>query len=70
MKLQIDIYQCRGGNMHVVLRGQAGGEAGFDDSDVFAKYIEVCQALTRGHAPLPEASHAEGESYLTSPVSP
>ena len=73
MKLQIDIYQRRGRNMHVVLRGRAGGEASFGDSDVFAKYLEICQEFTRSHTPLPEVSEAafdaEGKSYVTSPVS-
>ncbi len=73
MKLQIEIYQRRGRNIHVVLRGRAGGEASFDDSDVFAKYTEVCQEFARRHAPLPEAFatafDAKGESYMAPPVS-
>ncbi len=73
MKLQIDIYQRRGRNMHVVLRGRAGSEASFGESDVFAKYTEVCQEFTRRHTPLSEVSaaafDAEGELYMTLPVS-
>lgn len=72
MKLQIDIYQRRGRNMHVVLRGRAGGEASFGDSDVFARYLEICQEFTKIHTPQPEvfvaAFDAEDESYMTSPV--
>ena len=53
MKTQIEVYQVRGGNVHIVLRGRAGD--GPDDPDVFAQYLEVCQAFTPGLALLPEA---------------
>ena len=53
MKTQIEVYQVRGGNVHIVLRGRAGD--GTDDPDVFARYLEVCQAFAPGLAPLPEA---------------
>jgi len=73
MKLQIDIYQRRGGNMHVILRGRAGSEASSGDSDAFARYIKICQEFTRRHTPLTEVlvapSRAEGELHMTSPVS-
>jgi len=59
MKLQIEIYQRRGGNVHVVLRGRAGGEANFGDPDVFARYIEVCQGFTGGDVSLPGAFMAD-----------
>lgn len=55
MKTQIEIYQVRGRNVHVVLRDRAGDGAGPDDPDVFAQYLEVCQAFAPGLAPLPEA---------------
>jgi len=55
MKTQIEIYQVRDGNVHVVLRGRARGSADRDDPDVFARYLEFCQAFTPGLAPLPEA---------------
>jgi len=55
MNTQIEIYQVRGGNVHVVLRARAGEGAGPDDPDFFAKYLEVCRAFTPGLAPLPEA---------------
>jgi hypothetical protein len=69
MNTQIEIYQVRGGNMHVVLRGRAGEGAGPDDPDVFARYLEACQAFSPGLAPLPDAITSafdeEGESHGT-----
>ena len=55
MNTQIEVYQVRGGNVHVVLRGRPGDGAGPDDPDVFAEYLEVCRAFAPGLAPLPEA---------------
>ena len=54
MGMRIEISQRRGGNTHIVLRGRSGGEASSDDSEVFARYIEVCQAFAQGQTPLPE----------------
>lgn len=73
MKLQIEVYQSRGRNVHVVLRGRSGSEAGFGDPDVFARYIEVCQGFIGRDASLPEASvaafDADLQPYMASPVS-
>ena len=69
MKTQIEIYQRRGGNVHVVLRGRAGDGACPDEPDVFARYLEVCQAFAPGLAPLPEVITAafDGEDEARSP---
>ena len=66
MKTQIEIYQVRGGNVHIVLRGRVGD--GPDDPDVFARYLEVCQAFAPGLAPLPEVITAafDGEDEARS----
>jgi hypothetical protein len=45
MSMQIEISQCRGRNVHVVLRGRAKGEANLSDSEVFARYINICRAF-------------------------
>jgi len=69
MKTQIEIYQVRGRNVHVVLRGRAGDGADSDEPDVFARYLEACQAFLPGLTPLPEAITSafdeEGESHGT-----
>ncbi len=54
MGMQIEISQRRGRNMHIVMRGRSGDEASLDDSEVFAKHIEVCQAFAQKQTPLPE----------------
>lgn len=43
MNLHVDIYQCAKGHIHVSLRGDAVGLAAFDDSQVFAKFVSLCQ---------------------------
>lgn len=54
MDLQVDIYQCGSSHVHVVLNGQVQGEAVFGDFEVFAQFIEVCQAFINKHSPVPE----------------
>ena len=45
MSMHIEISQCRGRNVHVVLRGRAEVEANPGDPDVLARYIDICRAF-------------------------
>jgi len=72
MKMQIDIYQNSGGNMHVVLHRRAGSEAGPGHFDVFARYVEICQAFAGLQATQPEDLTADSKAnswfFTASPV--
>ena len=56
MKLRIEIEKRRGRNLHVILQGVAGEGTVYDDSGMFAMYLEVCKAFTGGQDPLAEAA--------------
>ncbi len=51
MKMQIEVYQRRGGNVHVLLTGQATADGSGVDPDVFARYVAVWRAFARAQAP-------------------
>lgn len=51
MKLRIEIDKSCGRNVHIVLRGIAGDGAGFDDPEMFIRYVEVCKAFGERHDP-------------------
>ena len=55
MKLRIEIDKTCGRNIHIVLRGVAGNGAGFDASEMFNRYVEVCKAFNEGQDPRNEA---------------
>ena len=44
MGMDMDIHRADNGHIRVRLRGDAVGEAEFQDSAVFAKFVEQCQA--------------------------
>ncbi len=73
MKLQLEIYQYRNRNVQVVLRGQGKVTGALDDSDVFAKFVEVCQAFMGKHSGIPDvfldALDDKGSHQRTSPSS-
>ena len=54
MDIQVDIYQCGSNHVHVILRGQVQGEAVFDDFDLFARFIEVCQDFINERNTIPK----------------
>ena len=72
MKMQIEIGQRQGGNIHVVLQGRAGGESDNSPSDVFAWYVEICQVFLGLRIVQREdyttSAKADGGFYITSPV--
>jgi hypothetical protein len=59
MKMQIEVYQRRGGNVHVVLSGRATADGFGADPDIFARYLAVWQAFAQAQAPQPMLNGAE-----------
>jgi len=51
MKMQIEVYQLRGGNVHVVLRGRAAPGGPAADPDIFDRYVTVWRAFAQAQAP-------------------
>ena len=50
MKMRIEVYQRRGGNVHVVLQGQATDNSAADPA-VFDRYLEVWRAFAGSESP-------------------
>jgi hypothetical protein len=51
MKMKIEVYQRRGGNIHVVLSGRATADGSGVDPDVFARYVAVWRAFAQAQVP-------------------
>jgi len=72
MSMHIEISQCRGRNVHVILRGRAEGEANLSDPEVFARYIDTCRAFGEKTATPPSmfeaALRAAGQTAVMSLV--
>jgi len=51
MKMRIEVYQRRGGNVHVVLSGRAAADGAGADPDVFTRYLAVWRAFAQTQAP-------------------
>lgn len=70
--MQIEVYQRRGGNVHVVLTGEATADGSGADPDVFARYLAVWTAFARAQAPQlmlsGAAPHAGSWSRIASPA--
>ena len=51
MKMHIEVYQRRGGNVHVVLSGRVTADGSGADPDIFARYLAVWRAFAQAQAP-------------------
>ena len=69
MKLRIEIDKSCGRNVHIVLRGIAGDSVGYDDAEMFARYIEVCRAFGDGQYPQNDADISSERPLATSAIS-
>ena len=54
MNLQVDIHQCSDKHIHLVLRGQAEGQAAFGNFAAFITFVKICQEFVEGHVPIPK----------------
>ena len=54
MNLQVDIYHCSNGHIHLVVRGSAMGEAAFRDFDSFSKFVRACQEFAGSRVAIPD----------------
>ena len=56
MSFTIDFYECEKGRIHVILQGNAKGEATFGDFHQFIQFVEACQELIKKRMPpIPES---------------
>ena len=65
MKMRIEVYQRQGGNVHVVLQGQATDNSAAVDPEVFDRYVEVWRAFAHPQSPRLELGEddPQGDSY-------
>ncbi len=56
MKMRIEVYQRRDGNVRVVLHGENAGDAVAADPGVFDRYLEIWRAFTASQDPRPAIS--------------